>query len=100
MTDGGGAAGVIMAASILDRTGTTQVSKCDSKARQTHLIEKARTMVPPGIKRICESRSRLMTNLQSLLISHIFELLCKLSSKVITHLFFFCFKEGLFFSKP
>lgn len=99
MTDGGGAVDVIMAVSILDRIGTTQVSRCDPKARQTHLIDKARTMEPPGINRICESRLRLMTNLQSLLISHIFELLCKLSSKVKTHFFFLlALKEGFFFS--
>lgn len=98
MTDGGGAVDVIMAVSILDRIGTTQVSRCDPKARQTHLIDKARTMEPPGINRICESRLRLMTNLQSLLISHIFELLCKLSSKVKTHFFLLlALKEGFFF---
>ena len=68
MTDGGGAVGVIMAESTLGRIDTTRVSKGDSKVHQAHHIDKAWTMDPPGIYTICESHSRLMTNLQSLLI--------------------------------
>ena len=39
MTDGGVAAGVTMAASTLDTTGTTQVSNCNSKEREARLLK-------------------------------------------------------------